>query len=193
MSGRHCSKFCAATFLITALLCSNSPVFADSGWYLGASVGQSFIEVDLDDAGSAPLGFDERASSWKGFGGYIIDLPLLDFGVEGSYVDFGAPSARFPGVEASVDVSGLNVWGIAGADFGPLGVYGKLGAIAWSLDGRTSGFVNQQIDESGTDIGYGIGAKFMLFSLEFRAEYERYDISEVDNLSMLSVGASWVF
>ncbi|MEE4297497.1 MAG: outer membrane beta-barrel protein [Wenzhouxiangella sp.] len=192
MSIRSMKRFSAATLLV-ALFFQVSPVNADGGWYLGASTGQSFIEVDLAGAGSAPLGFDERSTSWKGFGGYIIDLPLIDFGVEGSYVDFGSPSARFPGVEASVDVSGMNIWGIAGADLGPLGVYGKLGAIAWSLDGRTSGLVNQRIDESGTDIGYGIGAKFMLFSLEFRAEYERYDISEIDNLSMLSVGASWVF
>ena len=192
MSGHYFSRICAAT-LITALLCFTSPVSADGGWYLGASTGQSFIEIDLEGAGSAPLGFDERATGWKGFGGYIIDLPLIDFGIEGSYVDFGATSARFPGVEASVDISGLNIWGIAGADLGPLGVYGKLGAIAWSLDGRSSGLVNQRIDESGTDMGYGIGAKFMLFSLEFRAEYERYDISEADDVSMLSVGASWVF
>jgi hypothetical protein len=90
-------------------------------------------------------------------------------------------------------VSGLNVWGIAGVDLGPLGVYGKLGAIDWSLDGRARGFVGARLDESGTDIGYGIGAKFMLFSLEFRVEYEHYDISELDKLSMLSVGAAWVF
>ena len=191
----HASSRCflSVSALLIALLLQASPASADGGWYLGASTGQSFIEVDLEGVGTAPLGFDERATSWKGFGGYIIDLPLLDFGFEGGYVDFGGPSARFSGVEASVDVSGLNVWGIAGADLGPLGVYGKLGAIAWSLDGRTSGLVNQRIDESGTDIGYGIGAKFMLFSLEFRAEYERYDISEADNVSMLSVGASWVF
>jgi len=166
---------------------------ADGGWYLGASTGRSLIEIEVPGNASGVFGLDESATAWKGFGGYVLDLPLLDFGFEGGYVDFGSASAQFQGVEASVDASGVNLWGIAGADLGPLGVYGKLGAIAWSLDTRTTGLIDQQLDKSGTDMAYGIGAKFMLWSLEFRAEYERYDVSRAENLSMLSVGASWVF
>jgi hypothetical protein len=166
---------------------------ADGGWYFGASTGRSFIEIEVPGSSSAVFGLDESATAWKGFGGYVIDLPLLDFGIEGGVVDFGSASARFRGVETSVDASGVNLWGIAGADLGPLGVYGKLGAIAWSLDTRTTGLIDHQLDKSGTDLAYGIGAKFMLWSLEFRAEYEHYDVSRAENLSMLSVGASWVF
>jgi hypothetical protein len=82
--------------LITALLCFTSPVSADGGWYLGASTGQSSVDAFLR-ADFAGLRFNERTTGWKGFGGYIIDLPLLDFGVEGGYVDFGGASTELAG------------------------------------------------------------------------------------------------
>ncbi|MEM1081896.1 MAG: outer membrane beta-barrel protein, partial [Pseudomonadota bacterium] len=114
-----------------------------------------------------------------------------DLGMEGGYVDFGSPSDSFPGFTSSLDASGFNLWGIAGVDVGPLGLFGKVGAIAWDLDGQTRGIVDQDFDESGTDAGYGIGVKFMLFSAEVRAEYERYEVE--DGIDMFSVGLNWVF
>lgn len=166
---------------------------ADGGWYVGASAGQAFVDIDLEGSDGEIFGFDENDTAWKVFGGYVLDLPLIDLGVEAGYVDLASPAAQFPGFEARLDPSGLNVWGIAGFDLGPLGVYGKLGAIAWNIDGQIAGTVNRPFDESGTDPGWGLGAKFMLWSLEFRAEYERYDIEDTDNVDMLSVGISWVF
>lgn len=185
--------FLAGVLLLFALAFQVSAAWADGGWYVGASTGRSFIEADLRGSQSVVIDFDETATAWKAFGGYVVDLPLIDFGIEAGYVDFGTSSAGIPGGRVSLDSSGLNLWGIAGADLGPLGVYGKVGAIAWSLDGRITDIVDQRFDESGTDVAYGVGAKFMLWSLEFRAEYERYEVSQADNLSMLSVGASWVF
>ena len=132
-------------------------------------------------------------TAWKVFGGYVWDLPLIDLGIEGGFVDLASPVAEFPGFTAELDPSGINLWGVAGVDIGPVGLFGKLGAIAWQIDGQTSGVINRSIDESGTDIGYGIGAKLMLWSLEFRAEYEAYDIDDTENVEMFSVGVSWVF
>ena len=166
---------------------------ADGGWYVGASAGQSFLEIDVEGSESNIYGFDESDTSWKVFGGYIIDLPLIDLGVEAGYVDLSSPVAQFPGFEASLSPRGLNAWGIAGFDLGPFGVYGKVGGIAWEIDGRTSGLINRSFDESGFDVATGFGAKLMLFSLEFRAEYENYDIKDTDNVEMVSVGVSWVF
>jgi hypothetical protein len=164
---------------------------ADGGWYVGGSTGLAAVEFDVADGEDGVVGFDDDETAWKLYGGYIVDLPLVDLGVEGGYVDFGSPSDGFSGVSASADASGINLWGVAGVDIGPVGVFGKLGAIAWDLDGRTTGLVDQRFSKSGTDIGYGVGAKFMLFSLEVRAEYERYDIE--DGIDMVSVGVNWVF
>jgi hypothetical protein len=166
---------------------------ADGGWYVGASAGQAYLEIDVDGADENVFGFDEGDTAWKVFGGYVFDLPLIDLGIEGGYVDLASPVAEFPGFRADLDPSGFNLWGVAGVDIGPVGVFGKLGGIAWDIDGQTVGVVNRDFDESGTDVGYGLGAKFMLWSLEFRAEYERYDIEDTENVEMFSVGVSWVF
>lgn len=168
-----------------------SQAHADGGWYIGGSTGLAAVEFDVNDSDGGVAGFDDDETAWKLYGGYIVDLPLVDLGVEGGYVDFGSPSDGFPGFRASADISGVNLWGVAGIDVGPLGLFGKLGAVGWDLDGRTTGIVNQRFDDSGTDIGYGLGAKFMLFSFELRAEYERYEIE--DGFDMISVGANWVF
>lgn len=182
------------TFAIVLLLLaaiSTSEVQADGGWYLGAGAGLTSLELDVPGSDGNVFGFDEDDTAWKVYGGYVVDLPLIDLGVEGGYVDFGNPSALFPGFRAEAQVTGVNVWGIAGVDVGPVGLFGKLGAIAWDLDGQTTGSVDQSFGDSGADLGYGLGAKFMLFSLEVRAEYERYKIA--DNVDMLSLGVNWVF
>lgn len=176
--------------LVTAGACS-SETRADGGWYVGAGAGVSSLALDVPDSDGNVFGFDEDDTAWKIYGGYVVDLPLVDLGVEASYVDFGNPSDLLAGFRAEVQGSGVNLWGIAGVDVGPIGLFGKLGAIAWDLDGRTTGSIDQSFGDSGTDIGYGLGAKFMLFSLEVRAEYERYEIE--DTIDMLSIGVNWVF
>jgi len=181
--------FAIALLIIAGI--SSTETRADGGWYVGASTGVSSLSLDVPDDNDNLFGFDEDDTAFKIYGGYVVDLPLIDLGVEAGYVDFGNPSDLLPGFRAEVQASGVNVWGIAGVDVGPIGLFGKLGAIAWDLDGQTTGSINQSFGDSGTDIGYGLGAKFMLFSLEVRAEYERYEIE--DTIDMVSVGVNWVF
>ena len=180
-------------FVLSLLLTGThaSQVLADGGWYLGGSTGLAWVELDVPGNDGEVFGFDESEPAWKVFGGYIVDLPLVDLGVEAGYVDFGSPSAGFPGFRAEADPTGVNLWGVAGVDVGPIGFFGKLGAVAWDLEGRITGPFSGRFDESGTDLGLGIGAKFMLLSLEFRAEYEHYQIEE--GVDMVSVGVNWVF
>lgn len=166
---------------------------ADSGWYAGASVGQAYVEIPIEGTGDSTFGFDEDATAWKAFGGYAWDLPLVNLGLEAGYVDLANPSAQFPSFRAEFSPKGFNVWGVAGVDLGPVGVFGKLGALDWEIEGDTTGSIERNFKESGTDLGYGVGLKFMLWSLEFRAEYENYDIEDTDNVEMLSFGAAWVF
>lgn len=44
----------------------------------------------------------------------------------------------------------------------------------------------------GTDAAYGVGARFSLFSAEVRAEYEYFDVEDID-VSLVSVGVVWSF
>jgi len=149
---------------------------ADSGFYIGAGVGDASVK-DTD--------FDASDSAYKLFGGYNIGfIPLVDFAVEASYVDFGKPSTS----TESVEISGLNAFGLAGLSFGPFGIFAKAGAISWDSD-STSGSVSSS--DSGTDPAYGVGARLAIGSFSVRAEYEVYDLKS--DLDMISVSGVFTF
>jgi len=176
--------FLVAVF--TAVPLSN--VFAQSGFYAGGSLGQSALEVDLGDTQSGFFKFDENDFAWKAYGGFAWDLPVVEFAIEGGYVDFGSPSAAIESASYNLDSDGWNVWGIAGLDIGPIGVFGKIGYVAWDVSGSSLGDVRESFSDDGSDLGYGIGAKIMLGALEVRGEFEIYDIDGAQSLSLLSAG-----
>jgi hypothetical protein len=159
---------------------------ADSGFYIGGALGQVNISEDF-----SVDKFDESDSAWKVMGGYIFDLPVIDFGVELAYNDFGAPSGDVQGIDYEIDVSGLTAYGMAGIDFGFFGFFAKAGLVNWdadlSLDGMDAG------SDDGSDPAYGLGMRLTFSSLEVRAEYELLDVSDADDVDMLSLGVLWRF
>ena len=149
---------------------------AESGFYIGAGVGDATVKE---------TNFDASDSAYKVFGGYNIGfIPLVDFAVEASYVDFGKPSTSI----GSVEVTGLDAFGLAGLSFGPFGVFAKAGAISWNSD-STLGAASTS--ESGTDAAYGVGARFAIGSFAVRAEYEVFDLDA--DLDMVSVSGVFTF
>ena len=152
---------------------------ADSGFYIGAGAGDSAIE-------NSAAGFDESDTAYKIFGGYNIGfIPLVDFAVEASYVDFGKPAAS----GSSIEVSGFNAYGLAGLSFGLIGIFAKAGALSWDED---STFGTESSSNSGTDPAYGIGARLAIGSFAVRAEYEVYDLDNAD-LGMASISGVFTF
>ena len=149
---------------------------AESGFYLGAGVGDATVK-DTD--------FDASDSAYKLFGGYNIGfIPLVDFAVEASYVDFGAPSTS----NGSIEVTGVNAFGLAGLSFGPFGIFAKAGMINWDSDAT---FGTASSSNSGSDPAYGVGARFAIGSFSVRAEYEYYDVES--DLDMVSLSAVYTF
>ncbi len=147
---------------------------ADSGFYIGAGVG---------DASISEGSFDESDSAYKLIAGYNIGfIPFVDFAVEGSYVDFGSPGNTASG---NVDVTGLDAFGLVGLNFGPVGIFAKAGAMKWDLKTNSG-------SESGTDPAYGIGAKFSFLSFAVRAEYEVFEFDKTD-VDMVSLSATYTF
>ena len=49
------------------------------------------------------------------------------------------------------------------------------------------------MSESGTDLMYGLGARFALGKLHIRGEWEEFDIEDADSVYMFSVGLAWQF
>lgn len=184
------------TLIITLFLSSlfMSSAYAQSGFYVGGSLGNAAVDADFGDSDSGVFDLDEDEFGWKAYGGYLWDLAALDLAVEGGYVDFGSPATSIENVRIELDTNSWNIWGIAGIDIGPIGIFGKLGYIAWDVDGSSFGDFDDSVSGDGSDLGYGIGIKWMFGeSFELRGEYERYDVDDLDNLDMLSIGLAWHF
>jgi hypothetical protein len=162
---------------------------ADSGFYLGGSVGQAGVEVE-DTSGIQPLSFDEEDFAWKAFGGYNFDLPVINLAIEGGYVNLGSPSGELLGLATKIDVEGIDVFGVLGINIGPLGVFAKYGMVSWDAEITIEGISEA---EDGSDPAYGIGAKIAIGSIDLRAEYEVFDIEDAEDVSMISVGLVWTF
>jgi hypothetical protein len=188
LSVRPAAVFAALFFSLSA-----PAVLAESGFYVGGSIGSAVLKVDVVDPDLDAFTFDEDDFGWKAYGGFVWDLPLIDLGVEGGYVDFGNPTLSQTDITYEFDTSGWSAWGVAGVDLGPLGLFGKVGLISWEVEGQTFGDVIDSFSDDGSDPAYGIGAKFMLGSFEIRGEYEYYDVDGVERLDLLSAGVVWVF
>lgn len=158
----------------------------DTGWYVGGSIGQS--EAD----GSCPTGFscDLKDTEWKIFGGYRL---MRHFAVEGFYADHGEITVKTGAVTATAQSS---TFGVAAVGILPLGgnfeLFGKLGVGSTSVDASaTAPGVSAGASESGSDILFGVGAVYNFTrNLGVRAEYERYNDSEIN---VLSIGVQYRF
>ena len=153
---------------------------AESGFFMGGSVGTAAVEANVNDGiilpDPAPV-FDEDDFGWKFLAGYDFALSdAFSLGIEGGYVLT---------VPISLDPTGLNLYGTAGVDIGPVGLFAKYGFIDWEVEGSIGGI---DFDDDGNDPAYGVGVRFNLGSIEIRGEYEIFDISDAEDVTLLSAG-----
>ena len=178
--------------VLISLLAISGTAIADTGFYLGGSVGNTTLKADFTDPiGEDSFTFDEDDFSWKAFGGINFDLPVVQLGIEAGYVDLGGPSVTFAAEEYGVDVTAWDAFGVAGFNLGPIKLFGKLGVISWDAEATIAGI--EAGSDDGTDTAYGVGAAVELGSFQIRAEYEAFDISDIQDLYMLSAGFVYTF
>jgi outer membrane immunogenic protein len=167
---------------------------AESGFYLGGSIGSAAVEANIDGGvglpDPAPV-FDEDDFGWKVFAGYNFALAeVFTLGLEGGYTDLGKPSADVLSIPVSVNPTALNMYGTVGFDIGPVGVFAKYGVVNWDVEAVIDDI---RVSDDGSDPAYGIGLRFNLGSVEIRGEYEIFDVSDVEDVTMLSVGLAYRF
>lgn len=163
----------------------------ESGFYLGGSLGNTGIEANVGDGINPPSTFDEDDFSWKLFGGYNFALGgVVTLGVEAAYADLGGPSTEILNIPIGVDATSINLLGTLGFDIGPVGIFGKAGYANWDV----KAFIDDvRVSDDGSDPVYGVGVRLMLGGVELRGEYELYDVSDVEDLTMASVGIAFRF
>jgi hypothetical protein len=169
------------TGLIATLAVASLPaVAADNGIYLGGSVGQSSLQVD-------DFNYDADSTGYK----LIAGWRFLDWlAVEGNYIDFGSGDDSVDGTRIESEADGVSLSAVGFLPVGPVDLFARVGAVDWSADLSSSGLGSESDD--GTDLTYGVGAQFRVWSLSIRAEYEIFDIEDAD-VDMISLGVTWTF
>ena len=191
MKSRYLFALVASAVLVFVPFSNASAV--QDGFFIGASVGQSMVEADVDDPVLPnPGSFDENDFAWKIYGGYNWVLAkTFGFGIEGGYVNLGSPSDDVLSLlPVKIEPTALDLFATLGFDIGPVGIFGKLGYAWWDADVDIGGV---RFSDDGSDPAYGIGARFNLWSLEIRGEYEIIDVDDVDDLALWTVGVVWRF
>ncbi|HKE93142.1 MAG TPA: outer membrane beta-barrel protein [Povalibacter sp.] len=171
------SIFLAAALLGMALA-SGTAAAADNGFYLGASIGQSNVDVD-----AGPVRINGDDTGFKIIAGF---RPLDYFAVEVNYVDFGKVEDN--GFKAESDA--ISAYAVGFLPVGPVDLFAKAGLV--NSDTSLKGTIEAPMGDS-TDFSYGVGVQFRLLSLSARVEYEVYDGDNVNDLNMVSVGLTYTF
>jgi opacity protein-like surface antigen len=182
-SGVQMRKITIPTLLLT--LCGGSAIAADNGFYLGASLGQSNVQLEEQS-----LKFDGTDTAYKIIAGF---RPLDWLGVEMNYVDFGNPDDSIGNATIKSDGNGVSAFAIGFLAVGPVDLFVKGGLINWDATIKSPSLPALSVDDSGTDFAYGAGVQFRFLSLSVRGEYEVFDIGSLDDANLLSVGVTWTF
>ncbi|MBI3450586.1 MAG: outer membrane beta-barrel protein [Acidobacteria bacterium] len=165
--------------LLSALLtmCAFSTIAAAGPLYVGGAYGNTKLK-----ANDTNFNFDASNPGWKAFVGYRL---LKFLGVEAGYTDFGSPTDK----KVTIGAKGWDYYAIGALPVGPIDLFAKVGAISWKTD--VSGLGKGH--DTGTDTAYGAGVLFHVSHVGIRAQYEKFQVQNTDNLYMISVGAEWRF
>ncbi|MGH8687972.1 MAG: outer membrane beta-barrel protein [Burkholderiales bacterium] len=186
MTARICSSLAALCALAYVALAAADPASAQrNGYYAGASVGLTTVDLCDNLGGVGFTGCDHSDTGLKLFGGARINR---NFAVELGWADLGAARASGPGGSARIDVDGLQV---AAVGILPLSsrtrAFGKAGLYVWNTSGTGAP------SDNGTDLMLGLGGAWSLTpQVDVRGEWERFDVGS-NNVDLFSVGLQYNF
>lgn len=153
--------------------------------YVGAGVGTSFIETKPQDIGGEDLKIDKNGFAYKAFVGYKF-IKLI--GVEADYRNLGTVKDKVMDTEFESNVKGFDVFATGNLNLAMVELFAKAGYFFWSSEIK-GGNISEKTDDG--DFVWGFGAGLSFGNLGIRAEWENFNVGDLENLSMLS--ASVVF
>jgi Outer membrane protein beta-barrel domain len=161
-----------------ALMTSTAASAADTGFYLGGSLGAAQENFDAST-------FNARGTNT----GYKFALGFRPLDVLAAEVDYTNFGRSYGGINyANTDAEGL--FALAFLPIPVVDVYGKVGIAEWRTVAQSPFLA---FHRTGADAAYGIGAGTSWGSLGARVEYERYDVSHANDMALASIGLTWVF
>jgi OOP family OmpA-OmpF porin len=169
----------------------------DAGWYIGAAYGMT--SMDVDSSGVSNPVVDDSDSGFKIYGGFQFNKHL---GAEIGYVDAGKATfsgSAIPSLGIGAFSGEIKFTAITFAAVGTLplnesfALFGKAGLAAWDAKASANVVgVSGSVDDSGTDLLYGIGARYNLNrNWGVTLEYEAVDAE--GTVSMTSLGVRYKF
>lgn len=167
---------------------SATPVLAE-GFYVGAGLGNTFFSssFEIEDVTDEVQDIDENSTAWKIFGGFAGNRFLS---VEGGYRDFGNIESDIEGANIKSKVKGWDFDLMGRVQVSIVDIFAKAGVMFW--DNEVT-FGSATASETGTDFIWGLGAGVRLGKFGVRLEWESLVQDEVDNLSVVSLGATYGF
>ncbi|MBM5812317.1 MAG: porin family protein [Gammaproteobacteria bacterium] len=183
-----------ATLALTPFLAqaAEHPIF------VGAGISASDYRLSNPD-GASP--FDDDDTGFKLLAGW---RPYRHLGIEASYVDHGdavLPSGIYcvqlfdaPCPDAArVEGSSLSVFPTGYLTLPGVELFAKIGLTYWEIDGHSPLVPAFQVNSSGADFAWGVGAQTRYKQLALRAEYERFQVVSDQEIGTLSLSAIWMF
>jgi OOP family OmpA-OmpF porin len=172
------SSIVAGVILGSSLIASTASLAADNGLYLGAGVGQANVDID-----TGPIEVDGDDTGYKAIAGF---RPLDFLAVELNYIDFG----KVEDSGLAVDADAIAAFAVGFLPIGPVDLYAKAGVADSNASLRSP---IGDFESDGTDFAYGVGVQVRFLSLSARLEYEEFDVDDVDNFNMLTLGLTYTF
>jgi opacity protein-like surface antigen len=178
--------FIAATLALAGVTSAQA---ADNGFYLGAGVSQAKLDNVGEDFDSGNLDeFEIDDTAFKIIAGF---RPLDFLAVEANYMDLGSASENVGGVQFDADAKAFGAYVIGFLPITLVDLYAKVGVVHWQTEASAGNIFD--IDDDGTEFGYGAGAQVRFGSLAARLEYEQFDVDNTDGVELLSLGLTWTF
>ena len=182
--GGNMNKIILTFALLIMLLTAD--VFAQ-GIYLGAGIGNTFFSSEVSDAVNQAKEISENSTSWKIFAGYHLTNFL---NIEGGYRSFGSISTNVLNQEYKSKTDGWDIEALGRYQILIVDIFGKAGIMFRSTNVT---FPGQDSDKSHSDFLWGLGAGVHLGPAGVRLEWESIAVSGPDNLSMVSLSATFGF
>jgi hypothetical protein len=175
--------------LLVSTLALPASAAGESGFYVGAGIGNTFYsdKFSLGDVTDEVQEIDKNSTAWKifaGFGGHKF------LGIEGGYRTFGTIKDDFGGDTLETKIDGWDVQALGRVKIAIVEAFAKAGVMFWNSE---VSFQDVSADDSGSNFIWGLGAQVDLGPLGVRLEWESLEQKDVDNLSVVSLGATFGF